>query len=121
GQKGMNASSQKINRLCKQIIAAMALPAAVAMFGTASALAGAIFTSDANCLKVNGNIYDTKQNVFLNGGPDGTGSALDANTTYCILVTAPGGSAVLNTIECRTTTDSRGNFACFNLDESTGF
>src|SRR5437762_3589502 len=103
GQKGMTTSSQKINRLCKRTIAAMALPAVVAMFGTTSALAGAIFTSDANCLKVNGNIYDTKEEVTLNGGPDGTGSALDPLTTYCVQVSTPGGAS-LNAMECKVTT-----------------
>src|SRR5437867_936959 len=92
----MRTTSQKINRLCKRLIAAAALPAVVAMFGTVSAFAGAIFTTDLNCEKVNGNIYNTKQDVYLNGGPDGMGSALDPLTTYCVRVSAPGGIADLN-------------------------
>ena len=117
----MTTSSQKINRLCKRTIAAMALPAVVAMFGTASAFAGAIFTTDLNCEKVNGNIYADKADVYLNGGPDGKGSALEANTEYCVRVSAPGGIPDLNAQECRVTTDENGHFSCFNLFECTGF
>src|SRR5437879_9527483 len=108
----MTATSQKLSRLCKHLATTLALSALVAVFGTASAFAGALFTTDIGCNKVNGNIYADKTNVFLNGGPGGTGSALDPNTTYCILVSAPGGIAALNTNECRVTTDANGHFEC---------
>src|SRR5439155_17857091 len=107
---------------CKNFIAAVALPALVAMFGTASAVAGALFTTDNFCNKVNGNIYAAKEDVFLNGGPDGTGSQLEPSTTYCIRVSAPGCAENLNTIRDATvTTDGDGFFPCINLFLVTGF
>src|SRR2546428_6560777 len=78
----MTGSSEKINRTGRNFIAAVAVLIAVA--GAASvALAddpvvgpcppsggppGAVFTSDVDCNKVNGNIYALKTDVYLNGG-----------------------------------------------------
>ena len=95
----------------------MALPSVVAILGTTTATAGAIFTTDAGCVKINGNIYAAKTDIWLDGGTDGNGSALEPNTEYCILVSAPGGTLTLNTIECRKTTDSSGHF---ELDGRSG-
>src|SRR5947207_5594489 len=71
--KGMRATSQKINRFCKRIIAAAALPAVVVMLGTAASavagVSGAIFTTDSMCECVNCNQYASKDDVYLNGGP----------------------------------------------------
>src|SRR6266498_1525570 len=117
----MNATSWKINWICKTLITSVALTAVVGMFTASTAFAGAIFTSDVSCNKINGNIYDTKQDVWLNGGPDGTGSALEPNTDYCIRVSAPGGNPYLNTKVCIVATDGSGHLACFNLFACTEF
>src|SRR5437667_2596962 len=117
----MSTSSQKLNRLCKRILTALAIPAVVAMFGTASGFAGAIFTSDLNCDKVNGNNYAARTAVWLSGGPDGTGSALEPNTNYCVRVYEPDGTTLLSTQDCIKTTDDTGHFACFNLYACTLF
>src|SRR6266498_1884332 len=103
-ETGMRTTREKLTRICRNTLTALAV--LVAIGGATSALAGAIFTTDLNCEKVNGNIYAAKTDVWLNGGPDGNGSALKPGTTYCILVSAPGGTRALNTIECRKTTDS---------------
>src|SRR5437879_1277865 len=118
----MSTTSQKLSRFCKTIIAAVALPAIIATFGTTSAFAGAIFTSDLNCNKVNGNIYAAKTDVWLNGGLDGTGSALVPNSTYCVRVYSPEGTLLSPaTPVCLQTTDSTGHFTCFNLFACTPF
>ena len=97
----MTATSQKIFPICKNFIAAMALPVIVAMLGMTSASAGAIFTTDVDCNKVNGNIYTNKTDVWLNGGPDGTGSALEPNTNYCVRVYEPDGKRKLRVFRRR--------------------
>jgi len=89
----MTATSQKIIPICKNFIAAITLLIAVA--GAASvALAngcppGAVFTSDVGCNKVNGNIYDLKTDVHLNGGPKAA-DRLDGN--YYVRVLSPSGT-----------------------------
>jgi len=117
----MTTTSQKLNRLCRNFIAAVALPAVVAILGTTTATAGAIFTTDAGCVKINGNIYAAKTDVFLNGGPDGNGSALDPYSTYCVRVESPGGT-VLSPTPGQVTTDANGHFpTCTNLYTLTPF
>jgi hypothetical protein len=55
---------------------------------------GAIFTTDSTCTVVNGNIYDSKTDVYLTGG--GKGVRL-ANGSYYVQVTEPSGKVVLGT------------------------
>lgn len=53
-------------------------------------LTGAIYTTNATCDGVNVNLYDAKDDVYLNGGPQGGGSGLpDGN--YYAKVTTPDG------------------------------
>jgi hypothetical protein len=65
----------------------------------AAGLSGAIFTTDANGNWVNGNVYDSKEAVYLNGGPranqDCTAAGLP-NGWYIFLVTDPSGQMVLS-------------------------
>src|ERR1051326_2957569 len=98
----MLVSSQIVNRFCKRIIAAMAVPAIVAMFGNTSAFAnvnGAIFTTKADGTTVNANIYDNCCDVYLNGGPGlhaPCGSAGLPDGDYVFQVTDPGGKVLLS-------------------------
>jgi hypothetical protein len=96
----MTVTSQNFNRFCKRIIAAMAV--LIAVGGAASvALAddpvvgpcppsggppGAVFTSDLDCKKVNGNIYTNKTDVYLNGGSK---AADRLNGNYYVRVLSP--------------------------------
>jgi len=97
----MIVTSQIFNRFCKRIIAAVALPAVVVMFGTVSALAGplpgAIFTTDSTCSGVNLNIYTDKGDVYIDGGPAHPGSASLPDGCYYVQVTDPSGAIVLGT------------------------
>jgi hypothetical protein len=56
---------------------------------------GAIYTTDGSCTGVNLNIYNNRDAVYLDGGPNGSGSGL-ATGYYYVKVTEPGG-AVLGT------------------------
>lgn len=55
-------------------------------------LTGAIFTTDASCGTANGNIYDAKTDVYLDGGPSNPGSAGLPDGEYYVKVTAPDGT-----------------------------
>src|ERR1051326_8106091 len=52
---------------------------------------GAVFTSDLNCVKVNGNIYDQKTDVYLNGGSK---AADRLNGNYYVRVLSPSGTVL---------------------------
>jgi hypothetical protein len=69
-------------------------------------VSGAIFTTDASGVPVNLNIYDAKEDVYLNGGP-GINAPVDAAGlpagTYSFQVTDPSGKTLLSTdpVACR--------------------
>ncbi len=69
----------------------------------AHALTGAIWTSEEIGEQIDGNIYDDKNDVYLNGGPVKEGAAglppsdpLDPSTFYVFQVTNPSGSVLLS-------------------------
>ena len=92
-------------------LAATASLALLAMAPMSSAapggqLSGAIFTTDVTGAPVNLNHYDTKEDVYLNGGP-GINAPDDAAGlpagTYSFQVTDPSGKTLLSTdpVSCR--------------------
>lgn len=66
---------------------------AVAVFPTFAAppVKGAVFTTNSACNVVNGNIYNTIQDVYLDGGPAKPGAAGLPNGDYYLKVTEPNG------------------------------
>lgn len=59
-------------------------------------ISGAIFTTAVDCTIVNGNIYASKGDVYLDGGPAKPGAAaLPASTKFYVQVTDPSGGQVL--------------------------
>lgn len=67
-------------------------------------VSGAIFTTVASGTTVNGNIYDNKADVYLNGGPQNDhGSLLSPDGLYYFQVTDPSGAVLLSTddLACR--------------------
>src|SRR5262245_5118857 len=101
----MSGSSQKLHRVYKHLVTALALPAVIATLATTSALAdnvsGAIFTTTANGSIVNKNIYEHCEDVYLNGGPQ-NGHCDDPSAglpdgDYYFQVTDPGGAHLLST------------------------
>jgi len=88
------------------IVGAVVLVAPGSAHPPTTPLSGAIFTTDASGNPVNLNIYDAKEDVYLNGGP-GINAPDDAAGlpagTYSFQVTDPSGKTLLSTdsVECR--------------------
>jgi hypothetical protein len=76
---------------------ALLAPGAAATLGVQDSFTGAIWTSLANGTTVNANVYQHKNDVFLNGGPQncGTGSGLP-DGDYYFQVTDPSGLTLLS-------------------------
>jgi len=88
---------------------------AAAIVGAAPPVPGAIFTTDSSCSGVNLNIYDSKTDVYLDGGPAHTGAAGLPDGDYYVKVTTPDG-AVLGTSNGTAVTVAGGEFAqCYQL------
>jgi hypothetical protein len=93
--------------------------AAGVLLGATTILAnfsGAIWTSVADGTEVNFNIYDSKGDVYLNGGPGhGSGTNSDGlpDGIYVFMVTDPSGAALLSTdaAQCRQVSVVNGAFA----------
>lgn len=71
-----------------------------------SALTGAIFTTDVNGVRVNQNLFDIKEDVYLDGGPGDnapSGAAALPEGDYYFQVTSPSGKTLLSSdsIDCR--------------------
>jgi len=78
----------------RMIIVALAAFALLALVGTSALMAGftgAIYTTDGTCTGVNLNIFNDKNAVYLDGGPQGGGSGL-ATGYYYVKVTEPDGT-----------------------------
>lgn len=109
------------------IVAAVAI-VAVAFAGLhgvahATSLSGAIFTTNSSGSQVNGNIYDNKTDVYLNGGPLNchAGSGLP-DGTYYFQVTDPSGGTLLSDVGPNngTITVSGGVFSAYSGSHATG-
>ncbi len=87
----MNRSSLYL-RLFIPIVVAVALVASV-VFGAVAAppVKGAVFTTNSDCTRVNGNIYENKWDVYINGGPKKPGRAGLPDGEYYVRVTMPNG------------------------------
>ena len=72
------------------MLAAVSLAATGAF--TAGPNTGAIFTTDVSCAGTNVNIFTTKEDVFLDGGPAHPGAAGLPDGYYYVQVTEPGGT-----------------------------
>lgn len=85
-------------------VAGLVLCAFVTVPASASAPSGAIFTTLPDGSEVNYNIYQAKEDVYLDGGPGNgapqTAAGLD-DGTYVFQVTDPSGKKLLSTDEAR--------------------
>jgi len=74
---------------------------------------GAIFTTMNGGLTVNGNIYENKEDVYLNGGPQNLNSNGLPDGDYYFQVTDPSGATLLSTdaAVCRQVTVTGGKMA----------
>lgn len=99
---------------------AVALTLSAALFASPAAadppLPGAIFTTDSICSGVDLNIYSSKFDVYLNGGPAHPGAASLPDGDYWIQVTDPSGAIVLGQSAGATISVVNGAFAaCYQL------
>ena len=79
-------------------------------------LPGAIFTTDSTCTEVNLNIYENKEDVYIDGGPKNPGSAGLPDGDYCVQVTDPSGQTVLGMSDFGDVTVVDGEFVqCYQL------
>src|SRR5215211_2051169 len=77
---------------------------------------GAIFSTDSTCTDVNVNIYEFKDDVYINGGPAHPGAAGLPDGSYCVQVTNPSGNVVLGKSAEGAVTVTDGEFAqCYQL------
>ena len=112
---------------CVRLFAVITLTIAVSAIPLVAAapLPGAIFTTDASCSGVDLNIYTSKLDVFVNGGPAHPGAAKLPAGAYFMRVTEPNGTPLGNppldgsgnpvTV---VTVDSNGFTHCYNLSAS---
>jgi hypothetical protein len=76
---------------------------------------GAIFTTGSTCSGVNINIFASKDDVYLNGGPASSGAAGLPDGNYYVQVTEPNGT-VLGKSQTTVVTVSGGEFvSCYQL------
>ena len=89
-------------------IAGWALSAASVAIGTQ--FSGAIYTTTQSGTTVNANIYDNRNNVYLNGGPQHTRGSSLPDGDYYFAVTDPNGGTLLSTdaAACRQLTVANG-------------
>ena len=105
-----------MRKLFGSLALAIVLMAAMIVTVMASAPSGAIFTTLVNGSAVNYNIYQSKEDVYLDGGPGPgapqTAAGLD-DGVYVFQVTDPSGKTLLSTdpAECRLFTVSGGIIA----------
>ncbi len=79
-------------------------------------LPGAIFTTDSTCTGVDLNIYATKEDVYIDGGPAHPGAAGLPDGSYCVQVTDPSGETVLGRSDPGAVTVVDGEFVqCYQL------
>jgi hypothetical protein len=82
-------------------------------------VSGAIFTTDSTCTGVNLNIYASKDDVYLDGGPSHPSAAGLPDGAYYVRVTEPGGTLLgtsVGTANPQPVTVSGGEFAqCYQL------
>jgi hypothetical protein len=60
--------------------------------GVSTAITGAIFTTDDTCSGVNVNLFGSKEDVYLDGGPHHEGAAGLPDGSYFVRVTEPDGT-----------------------------
>lgn len=101
------------------VTAILAMACSLLAAGSAgAAVSGAIFTTDADCGSVNLNVtYESKQDVYLNGGPQNAHAAgLSPDGSYYVQVTAPDGTLLGTSGATAPVTVTGGEFAqCYQL------
>jgi len=96
---------------CIAVMAMLFVP-----IGMSAPVSGAIFTTSSTCTGVNLNIYASKDDVYLDGGPAHPGAAGLPDGSYYVRVTVPDGTTVLGKSLTPVVTVSGGEFAsCYQV------
>ena len=96
---------------CIAVMAMLFVP-----IGMSAPVSGAIFTTNSTCTGVNLNIYASKDDVYLDGGPAHPGAAGLPDGSYYVRVTVPDGTTVLGKSLTPVVTVSGGEFAsCYQV------
>jgi hypothetical protein len=94
----------------------LALAASLAMPIHAQPMPGAVFTTNSACGGVDLNLFDLRQDVYLNGGPHHPGSAGLPDGYYYVQVTAPDGTPLGSSLTTAPAQVSGGSFVqCYRL------
>ncbi len=79
-------------------------------------LTGAVFTTDVGCAGVNINIFDSKDAVYLDGGPRSESGSGLPDGTYWVKVTDPSGATLLGSTPTDSVKVVNGKFVqCYQL------
>jgi hypothetical protein len=105
----------RINRYtCVLAIAVLMLTAGIA---SAAPMSGAIFTTESTCNGTNLNIFTSKGDVYLDGGPAHPGAAGLPDGNYYVKVTEPDGTLLGSSLSANVTVYN-GDFAqCDRLED----
>jgi hypothetical protein len=115
-------ASQFTGGIAIAFLAIAALFLAPGVLRAAPPLPGAVFTTDSGCTGVDLNIYATKQDVYINGGPAHPGAAGLTDGSYCVQVTNPSTGTILGTSAAGAVTVTNGEFDnCYSLYDLTGY
>src|SRR5262249_43136644 len=88
----------------------------MAIAAAAFADPGAIWTTKGGCGTVNANLYQSKGDIYLNGGPEGNGSNGLPAGNYWVRVIAPGGALLGMSRTANAVVDDTGHFvACYRV------
>jgi hypothetical protein len=107
-------------RLSLIVFATLLAGAAMTSVGLMAPLPGAVFTTDVNCNGTDLNIYGSKADVYIDGGPAHVGSAGLPQGEYYVQVTEPDGTllgtSIGTTDETPVVVNANGEFAqCYKL------
>jgi hypothetical protein len=101
-------------RMLGAVVLVLALLATGALPVAAQGLTGAIYTTDVGCTGVNVNLFASKDDVYLDGGPQGGGSGLP-DGYYYVQVTAPEGTLLGKTLAAVVQVSSGEFVQCYQL------
>lgn len=83
----------KVSKKALVLLLVLGILGASIVPASAAGVSGAIYTTDSTCSGVNVNLFASKQDVYLNGGPAGGGPGLP-DGYYYVQVTEPNGTVL---------------------------
>jgi hypothetical protein len=91
----------------------------ISLFATVAALgapmAGAIYTTDGSCSGVNLNLFNSKEDVYLDGGPQNPNASGLPDGDYWVKVTEPDGTPLGSSLSANATVASGEFVSCYRL------